>query len=199
MSQRSTPYTNYNPSLTLAWCVLDFVCLHILSILTNLLHLEVQHAFYHVSQYKEDNFSQKQYSLSLEVFISLFLVKIFDLQVPLVWYLYSLMTKILQEKQQCTNYWYKGGNQCQVKASSCLHMYHETNHVHCNFYFCLHIWKNFTCSQLNFRINRKTWIQIRGDACLTYSGFQVPYLENQSNYNGLKPAVLGHNILEHID
>ena len=50
MSLRSTPYTNYNPSLTLAWWVLDFVCLHILSILTNLLYLEVQHAFYHASR-----------------------------------------------------------------------------------------------------------------------------------------------------
>ena len=50
MSQRSTPYTNYNPSLTLAWCVLDFVCLHILSILTKLLYLEAQNAFYHANR-----------------------------------------------------------------------------------------------------------------------------------------------------
>ena len=94
-----------------------------------------------------------------------------------------LDNKNSEEEQQCTNYLYKGGNPCQVKAASILHIYHETNHVHCNFYFCLCIWKNYLCSQLNFRINRTTWIQICGDACLAYIGLQVPYLQNQSNFH----------------
>ena len=55
------------------------------------------------------------------------------------------------------NYLYKGGSPCQVKAASSLHIYHETKHVHYNFYFFLHIWKNYTCNQLNFHINRTTW------------------------------------------
>ena len=57
-------------------------------------------------------------------------------------------------------YLYKGGKPCQVKAALSLCIYHETNHVWYNFYFSLHIWKNYTCNQLNFHLNRTTWIQI---------------------------------------